>query len=50
MGDGRAAVRDAWARFFDAVRAIGEAGAGGRGHREHAAGSCVLALSRDAGW
>ena len=49
LGDDRAAVRDAWARFFDAVRAIGESPvpvvAAIAGHAP--AGGCVLALCCD---
>jgi enoyl-CoA hydratase/carnithine racemase len=49
LGDDRAAVRDAWARFFDAVRAIGESPvpvvAAIAGHSP--AGGCVLALCCD---
>lgn len=49
LGDDRAAVRDAWARFFDTVRAIGESPvpvvAAIAGHSP--AGGCVLALCCD---
>jgi len=49
LGDDRAAVRDAWGRFFDAVRAIGESPvpvvAAIAGHSP--AGGCVLALCCD---
>jgi enoyl-CoA hydratase/carnithine racemase len=49
LGDDRAAVRDAWERFFDAVRAIGESPvpvvAAIAGHAP--AGGCVLALCCD---
>lgn len=49
LGDDRAAVRDAWERFFDAVRAIGESPvpvvAAIAGHSP--AGGCVLALCCD---
>jgi len=49
LGDDRAAVRDAWERFFDAVRALGESPvpvvAAIAGHAP--AGGCVLALCCD---
>jgi enoyl-CoA hydratase/carnithine racemase len=49
LGDDRAAVRDAWSAFFDAVRAIGESRvpvvAALAGHAP--AGGCVLALCCD---
>lgn len=49
LGDDRAAIRDAWAAFFDAVRAIGESPvpvvASIAGHAP--AGGCVLALCCD---
>jgi enoyl-CoA hydratase/carnithine racemase len=49
LGDDRAAVRDAWEGFFDAVRAIGESPvpvvAAIAGHAP--AGGCVLALCCD---
>lgn len=49
LGDDRTAIRDAWAGFFDAVRAIGESPvpvvAAIAGHAP--AGGCVLALCCD---